>query len=155
MACSTVFSNGLTMSPEYSVVDHAKITPSSHMDSQNPPRWPDGSCRRNPAAVSFSAIESARSPHVSSRAFMCAADCSIRSRVYGKSVVAIAAGGAYSLALCADGTVAAWGENGWGQLGHGDLIDPHRMPVMVNAASNVSALYGKTVVAIAAGYAHS
>ena len=77
------------------------------------------------------------------------------SALYGKLVVAIAAGGAYSLALCGDGTVAAWGENGWGQLGDGDLIDPHRMPVMVNAASNVSALYGKTVVAIAAGYAHS
>lgn len=40
----------------------------------------------------------------------------------GKTVVAIAAGGSapnagHSLAVCSDGTVAAWGWNSYGQLG--------------------------------------
>ena len=39
------------------------------------------------------------------------------SALYGKTVVAIAAGAYHSLALCSDGTVAAWGYNGYGQLG--------------------------------------
>ena len=39
------------------------------------------------------------------------------SALYGKTVVAIAAGYYHSLALCADGTVAAWGYNCFGQLG--------------------------------------
>ena len=39
------------------------------------------------------------------------------SALYGKTVVAIAAGSSHSLALCSDGTVAAWGYNAYGQLG--------------------------------------
>jgi alpha-tubulin suppressor-like RCC1 family protein len=46
------------------------------------------------------------------------------------SVVAIAARGAQSLALRADGTVWAWGANDRGQLGDGTLQDRHR-PVAV------------------------
>ena len=75
------------------------------------------------------------------------------SALYGKTVVAIAPGAVHSLALCSDGTVAAWGWNTYGQLGDNTTTDRH-IPVAVNTNSG-SALYGKTVVAIAAGYYHS
>jgi len=76
------------------------------------------------------------------------------SALFGKRVVAIAAGSTHSLALCSDGTVAAWGFNGSGALGDNTTTDRHS-PVAVNRAPGVSALYGKTVVAIAAGWAYS
>ena len=72
----------------------------------------------------------------------------------GKTVVEVAAGAAHSLALCSDGTLAAWGSNGWGQLGNSTTNDSH-VPVAVDTTSGVSALYGKTVVALGAGYRHS
>ena len=76
------------------------------------------------------------------------------SALYGKTVVAIAAGSDHSLALCSDGTVAAWGLNFRGQLG--DNTTTNRLaPVAVNTDSGVSALHGKKVIAIAAGYGHS
>lgn len=65
----------------------------------------------------------------------------------GKTVVALAAGSGYSLALCSDGTVAAWGGNSYGQLGNNDTTSS-LVPVLVNATG---ALAGKTVVAISAG----
>jgi alpha-tubulin suppressor-like RCC1 family protein len=81
------------------------------------------------------------------------------SALYGKTVVAIAAGADHSVALCSDGTVAAWGWNQYGQLGDGTttVSSPFgkTVPVAVNTNSGVSALYSKTVVAIAAGYYHS
>jgi hypothetical protein len=68
----------------------------------------------------------------------------------GKTVTAVAAGIYHSLALCSDGTVAAWGYNGQGQLG--DTTNTQRnAPVAVNRASGTSVLFGKTVTAIAAG----
>ncbi|HVM49877.1 MAG TPA: hypothetical protein VMU04_17745 [Candidatus Acidoferrum sp.] len=76
----------------------------------------------------------------------------------GRTVVALAAGGAHTLALCADGTLAAWGYNNLGQLGNGTggvsgaFSD---VPVQVSADPGVSALYGKRVVAIAAGVGYS
>ena len=76
------------------------------------------------------------------------------SALYGKTVVAIRAGNSHSLALCSDGTLAAWGNNSNGQLGDNTIV-PRNVPVAVNTASGVSALYGKTVVAIAAGSTHS
>lgn len=69
----------------------------------------------------------------------------------GKSVVAVAAGYAHSLALTADGKVFAWGENGSGQLGNSSTS---RSPVPV-AVNTSGAMVGKTVVAIAAGQDHS
>ena len=66
----------------------------------------------------------------------------------GKTIVSVAAGDNHSLALCADGTVVAWGANTYGQLGDGTTTN-HSVPVAVNMAAG-SALYGKTVVAIAA-----
>jgi alpha-tubulin suppressor-like RCC1 family protein len=76
------------------------------------------------------------------------------SALYGKTVVAIAAGGWHSLALCSDGTVAAWGYNDDGELGN-SATNQSLVPLAVNTASGVSALYGKTVVGIAAGRVHS
>jgi alpha-tubulin suppressor-like RCC1 family protein len=46
-------------------------------------------------------------------------------------VVAIAGGGAYSLAVKSGGTVWAWGDNGYGQLGNGTTNDNSTVPVQV------------------------
>ena len=76
------------------------------------------------------------------------------SALYGKTVVAIAAGVYHSMALCSDGTVAAWGYNCYGMLGD-NTTTTHLVPVAVNTASGISTLYGKTVVAIGTGGWHS
>ena len=65
----------------------------------------------------------------------------------GKTVVSLATGGNFSVALTADGTLAAWGINHFGQLGDGSQTDSS-VPVAVDTSG---ALAGKTVVAIAAG----
>ena len=44
------------------------------------------------------------------------------------SVVAIAAGNDHSLALKSDGTVWAWGNNSYGQLGVGSTTSPVLLP---------------------------
>ncbi|MBB5031505.1 RCC1 domain-containing protein [Prosthecobacter vanneervenii] len=72
----------------------------------------------------------------------------------GKVIVAIAEGGSHTLALCADGTLAAWGNNGSGQLGDSTFTQ-RTTPVLVNKTNGLSALYGKQVVAISAGFNHS
>ena len=78
----------------------------------------------------------------------------LSSALYGKTAVAVAASAYHSLALCSDGTVAAWGDNSFYQLG--DNTTTRRLvPVPVNTDAGVSALSGKTVVAIAAGYTHN
>lgn len=69
----------------------------------------------------------------------------------GKCVVAVSAGSFHSLALCADGTLAAWGRNDFGQLGNNSTTSSSA-PV---AITNSGALSGKTVVAISAGYYHN
>lgn len=73
------------------------------------------------------------------------------SALAGKDIVSITTGGSHSLALCTDGTVLAWGHNGAGQLGDNTTTPSRRVPVTVNADSGVSALFGKRVVALAAG----
>jgi len=74
----------------------------------------------------------------------------------GKTVTAMAMGFYHSVALCSDGTVATWGGNNFGQLGNngvtGNSAPPSLVPVAVNTDSGVSALFGKTVVAVAAAY---
>ncbi|MEI7953810.1 MAG: cadherin-like beta sandwich domain-containing protein [Verrucomicrobiota bacterium] len=70
----------------------------------------------------------------------------------GKTVIAIAAGQSHSLALTADGTLAAWGSNSYGQLGNGSSSSSSLLPVLVDATGVLS---GKRVVKIAAGYNHS
>jgi alpha-tubulin suppressor-like RCC1 family protein len=73
---------------------------------------------------------------------------SVPAQVSGLSgIVAIAAGGDHSLALTADGTVWAWGDNTFGQLGNGSSGSTSVVPVQVSGLSRV--------VAIAAGDLHS
>ena len=72
----------------------------------------------------------------------------------GKTAVAIAVGNYHSLALCSDGTLAAWGYNGYGQLGD-NTATTTTVPVAVDTVAGVSALFGKTVVGISAGTNHS
>lgn len=68
----------------------------------------------------------------------------------GRTVVAISAGGGHSLALCSDGTVAAWGLNANGQLGNNSTANSS-VPVAVTGGI----LAGKSAVAISAGANHS
>jgi alpha-tubulin suppressor-like RCC1 family protein len=76
------------------------------------------------------------------------------SALYGRVVTHLAAGGSHNLALCADGTVVAWGGNGDGQLGDGSQTN-RLSPVAVNAETGTSALAGKTVMNVSAGATHS
>lgn len=69
----------------------------------------------------------------------------------GKTVVAVAMGASHMLALCADGTLVAWGRNNYGQLGNNSSVDS-QVPVMVNRSG---ALAGKRIMAVAAGSNHS
>lgn len=59
----------------------------------------------------------------------------------------IAAGGTCALALKADGSLAAWGDNSLGQLGQGNLTTPQVTAVAVPGLSNM--------VAVAAGGLHT
>jgi len=72
-------------------------------------------------------------------------------RVNGLSaMVAVAAGGYHSMALKSDGTVWAWGDGEYGQLGDGNLYISGNfglaLPIQVSGLSGV--------VAIASGFAH-
>lgn len=65
----------------------------------------------------------------------------------GKTIFQVAAGSYHTVALSADGTLAAWGDNSKGQLGNGTTADSMR-PVAVNTDG---VLTGKTVIQVAAG----
>ena len=69
----------------------------------------------------------------------------------GMSVIGIAGGSDHSLALCANGRVAAWGRNQLGQLGDTTTTNSY-VPVWVN---NTGVLAGKTVTAVDAGQYHN
>ncbi len=69
----------------------------------------------------------------------------------GKTIISVSAGDDHSLALCSDGTVAAWGDNGAGELGNNSTIDSN-VPVQVN---QTGVLASKTVIAISAGNSFS
>ena len=66
----------------------------------------------------------------------------------GQRVVAVSAGGEYSLAITADGSVWSCGFGGGGKLGHGD-VQNQLLP------KKIEALAGQHVVAVAAGWQHS
>jgi alpha-tubulin suppressor-like RCC1 family protein len=53
---------------------------------------------------------------------------------------AVAAGGHHSLALLAGGTVMAWGEDRFGQLGDGSILASEETPAPVSGLSGVSAI---------------
>ena len=63
-----------------------------------------------------------------------------------KQVVAIAAGGLHSMALCSDGTIAAWGNNEHGQLGNGG--QSFSAVVAPVAVDRTGVLNGQTVVSL-------
>jgi alpha-tubulin suppressor-like RCC1 family protein len=67
--------------------------------------------------------------------------------------VAVAAGGFTSMALMTDGTVWAWGENTYGQVGDNKAADPTKSPAQVHGPGNVGLL--TDVVAISEGRYHS
>ncbi|MFN8516914.1 MAG: Ig-like domain repeat protein [Thermomicrobiales bacterium] len=81
----------------------------------------------------------------------CAGDCNPTPQpVPGVSnVAAIAAGGRHNLALLTDGTVLAWGSDGFGQLGDGTVGPDAATPQPVALPG------GPRVIAIAAGEGHS
>lgn len=70
-------------------------------------------------------------------------------------VVAISTGDMHSLALLKDGTVRAWGENRYGQLGDGTTINRNTpMPVAgVGNATAIAALSGSSVAVLSDGTA--
>jgi IPT/TIG domain/Regulator of chromosome condensation (RCC1) repeat len=57
-------------------------------------------------------------------------------------VMAVAAGGEDGLALLSNGTVMAWGENSFGQLGDGTEGVPSNVPVPVSSLGGVTAIAG-------------
>jgi alpha-tubulin suppressor-like RCC1 family protein len=69
----------------------------------------------------------------------------------GKTVIAVSAGHRHNLALCSDGTLAAWGSNTFGQLGNDGSTDSS-VPIAVDTTGVLS---GKRVIAVAAGLYHS
>ncbi|MGL4399354.1 MAG: cadherin-like beta sandwich domain-containing protein [Luteolibacter sp.] len=69
----------------------------------------------------------------------------------GKTVTSVSAGDQHSLALCSDGTLAAWGSNASGQLGNSFLSDSS-VPIAVGSSG---VLAGKDVIAVSAGGVHS
>uniref|UniRef100_UPI00037A2E94 RCC1 domain-containing protein n=1 Tax=Salinispora arenicola TaxID=168697 RepID=UPI00037A2E94 len=66
----------------------------------------------------------------------------------GTTVTAVAAGDRHSVAVTSAGTVLAWGDNFWGQLGDGSTTN-RSTPVAVDVPA------GTTITAIAAGGARS
>ncbi|HEX2854974.1 MAG TPA: immunoglobulin domain-containing protein [Opitutaceae bacterium] len=72
--------------------------------------------------------------------------------LHGKTITQVCMGGTHTLALTSDGLLYAWGGNNEGQLGNNSTTDT-TVPVLVNTASGVSSLSGKTIVSLAAsGY---
>ncbi|MEO6750483.1 MAG: cadherin-like beta sandwich domain-containing protein, partial [Chthoniobacteraceae bacterium] len=69
----------------------------------------------------------------------------------GRTVTSLAAGSRHGLALCSDGTIAAWGDGTYGQLGN-NATGFSSLPVAVDATG---ALFGKTVTSVAGGLSHS
>src|SRR5216683_2222510 len=58
------------------------------------------------------------------------------------NVTAIAGGSDHSLALLSDGTVMAWGDNRFSQLGDGTSVLRRNTPVAVSGLTNVTAIAG-------------
>ncbi len=65
-----------------------------------------------------------------------------------ESIVAVSAGGYHSLALKSDGTVWAWGGNGFSELGDGTYID-RQVPVQVIGLDSVIAISAGGIISMA------
>jgi alpha-tubulin suppressor-like RCC1 family protein len=70
-------------------------------------------------------------------------------------VVAVSAGATHSLALLSDGTVMAWGENEYGELGDGTHTGPEPCGATPCSTTPVAVSGLSGVIAISAGYHHS
>ncbi len=66
----------------------------------------------------------------------------------GKTIISLACGDNFTLALDSDGKVYGWGSNSQGQLGIGSVVTPQTSPVAVISSG---ALNGKVVTGISAG----
>ncbi|WP_395738878.1 RCC1 domain-containing protein [Prosthecobacter sp.] len=69
-----------------------------------------------------------------------------------RTLLAVSAGGAHSLALCSDGSMASWGQNAFGQLGNNSTSDSQRAVSVTTAGTPLG---GKTVAAVSAAAVHS
>ncbi|SKB05490.1 delta-60 repeat domain-containing protein [Prosthecobacter debontii] len=74
----------------------------------------------------------------------------------GKTVIGISAGLNFSLALCSDSSIAAWGDNGSRQLGNGLTGTPGSADAYVPINTSLGSLLsgGLTITQIAAGELH-
>jgi len=70
-----------------------------------------------------------------------------------ENIVAVAAGMHYSVALGASGRVHTWGWNGFGQLGHGDVL-PRTRPTVIADLSDVREIAASEAHVIATGKSH-
>lgn len=70
-----------------------------------------------------------------------------------KDITAVAVGSHHSLALARNGTVWAWGYNGYGQLGNGTNQDA-RQPVQVDGLENIKAISAGMVDMLAGNASH-
>ena len=62
--------------------------------------------------------------------------------------ISAAPSGDFAIALQADGRIAAWGHNDWGQLGQGDLVDrttPALLPTLANRQVAAGATFGLSI----------
>ncbi|MBN9688397.1 MULTISPECIES: RCC1 domain-containing protein [unclassified Corallococcus] len=66
-------------------------------------------------------------------------------------IVAVSAASGYSLALRADGTLFAWGDNTSGQLANGDLATIRRTPVVVEGLPRIAAIATMNVYSLVLG----
>jgi len=74
----------------------------------------------------------------------CTVNTAVRCRI-----VAIGGGELHSLALKSDGTVFAWGSNGYGQLGNGSTAPDSNVPVQVSGLVGAVAIGGGNVHSLA------
>jgi alpha-tubulin suppressor-like RCC1 family protein len=72
---------------------------------------------------------------------------------YLTNIVAVSAGDNYTVAINNDGYVFAWGYNGYGQLGDGNIMTDSDIPVYINGEYGIG--YLTDVIAIAAGDGHT
>lgn len=77
------------------------------------------------------------------------------SSLYNKTPFIISAGNTTSCAVTSDNISSCWGGGSNGKLGVNDSLgNPSYVPVLVNTANGVSALYNKTVKMVSQGDSH-